>query len=101
MPNGDARAAMRWLQQYLAGAGAEASAPSGTADAGAVLLITEDNNLCGVAARPGAGQARSAELHAIYSSCLTDPSLAAQLNGHNSRAGRDALAEDPSVRWTR
>jgi hypothetical protein len=99
--SGDARAAMRWLQNYLAGAGAEVSAPSGTADASAVLLITEDNNLCGVAARADAGQARSAELHAIYSSCLTDPSLAAQLNGHNSRAGRDALAEDPSVRWTR
>jgi hypothetical protein len=32
-----------------------------------VLLITEDNN--GVAARIDAGQARDAELHAIYSSC--------------------------------
>ena len=36
----------------------------------------------------------------IMARLIADP-LAAQLNGHNSRAGRDALAEDPSVRWTR
>jgi hypothetical protein len=97
--NGDARAAVRWLRHYLEGTGA--SVPSGEADAGTVLLITEDSNLCGVAAPADPAQTRVTQLHAVYSICLTDPSLAAQLNGRNGRAMRDTVAEDSTVGWKR
>jgi len=94
--NGDARAAIRWLQHYLAGTGA--SAPRGEAGASAVLLITEDNNLCGVVAPADAGSKSRMELHAIYSSCLTDPALVAQLQGRRGHTGHDTLAEDSTGR---
>jgi len=101
--SGDARAAIRWLQHYLGGTGA--SAPRGEADASAVLLVTEDNNLCGVVApadaAPTSRMTSRMELHAIYSSCLTDPALAAQLKGRSGRAGHDTVAEDSIGRWTR
>jgi hypothetical protein len=95
--NGDARAAMRWLQRYLAAD--ESSAPLRRDELGmsAVLLITEDNNLCGVSARPDSLRTRDVELQTIYSNCLTDPTLATQLGG--GRAAAYGLAEDSSGRW--
>jgi hypothetical protein len=96
--NGDARAAMRWLQRYLAvGERPSALDRDAALDTSAVVLVTEDNNLCGVSARPDSLQTRGVELQTVYSNCLTDPALAAQLG--SGRGGEYGLAEDSSSRW--
>jgi hypothetical protein len=92
--SGDARDALRWLQQYLSGSTASATAAD-VASLRAVLLITEDNNLCGVTAQPQALRTRRVDLHVIYSNCLSDPALASQLNG-SANAERQAFAEKSS-----
>ena len=66
-----------------------------------MLLITEDNNLCGVVAPAAAAPTSRMDLHAIYSTCLTDPALAAQLKGRSDRTEHDTVAEDSIGRWTR
>jgi hypothetical protein len=95
--NGDSRAAMRWLQSYLAADEGPAARGRDELDASAVVLVTEDNNLCGVSARPDSLRTRGVDLQTIYSSCLTDPALAMQLGG--GRNGAYGFAEDSSKRW--
>jgi hypothetical protein len=89
--SGDARDALRWLQAYLSAASAPALPDPGSVRA--VLLITEDSNLCGVRAGPPSLRTRRVGLHVIYSNCLSDPALAAQLDG-SPRSERQAFADD-------
>jgi hypothetical protein len=95
--NGDARAALRWLQNYLAADGSAAPLRRDELDTSAVVLVTEDNNLCGVSARLDSLHTRGTGVQTIFSNCLTDPALASQLDG--SRNHTDGLAEDSSNRW--
>ena len=88
---------MRWLQRFLGADGSQSPPSRDVPDTGAVVLVTEDNNLCGVSARPDSLHARGVELQTVYSNCLTDPALAAQLGGGSG--GAYGLAEDSSARW--
>jgi hypothetical protein len=90
--SGDARDALRWLHDSVATGDALLAAAVNAPLPRVVVLITADNNLCGVRMRPRWLRARGIELHVINANCLTDPSLAAQLDGAGG-AGREALAD--------
>jgi hypothetical protein len=90
--SGDARDALRWLHDSVATGDTLAPVGMAPSTSRVLVLITADNNLCGVRMRPRSLRARGVELHVINASCLTDPSLAAQLGGVGG-AGRQVFAD--------
>jgi len=88
---GDLRSALRWLEK--SSEAEQAASPTRSAGAGAVALITEDNNQCGVTSSFRGAAPYTVRLHAIYSSCLSSAELGLQFENRAPEINRVRTAD--------